>query len=362
MENKVEVTIDIAAFSPVQDRNNLGLSPVENEISPEIYLMQQRCRAEANLIKARIAYKIHSDIKLSNNEKKYLDAWMDKSAEMKTLLPKSDIMVPQVPSNLTLQEALSPEDFYVLNSLSRVSISENLGHEIALNDLVLELSNFVDSDTVKKVELSILEDSLKQKWKLSSDFKLVEMRNKEIDIVMRQMEELSWRAASQFDKHERKNLEDLVFFDRGLDAFDNEFLDMDRESFGEFFDEANTYDSRITLLENWLCRKDQEVRQRVTLPPPQMAKSDQKLYGMIDAPMKKARESLVGKMLTTDEFGEDRVAKSYDELTTRELHILAESLCVRLNLFQKKYPAFLPQVVKAVLEHRNLASSDHSIL
>ena len=86
---------------------------------------------------------------------------MDKSAEMKTLLPKSDIMVPQVPSNLTLQEALSPEDFYVLNSLSRVSISENLGHEIALNDLVLELSNFIDPDTVKKVELSILEDSLK---------------------------------------------------------------------------------------------------------------------------------------------------------------------------------------------------------
>ncbi len=83
---------------------------------------------------------------------------------------------------------------------------------------------------------------------------------------------------------------------------------------------------------------------------------------MIDTPMKKARESLVGKMLTTDEFGEDRVAKSYDELTTRELHILAESLCVRLNLFQKKYPAFLPQVVKAVLEHRNLASSDYSIL
>ena len=100
------------------------------------------------------------------------------------------------------------------------------------------------------------------------------MRNKEIDIVMRQMEELSWRAASQFDKHERKNLEDLVFFDRGHDAFDNEFLDMDRESFGAFFDEANTYDSRVTLLENWLCRKDQEVRQRVTLPPPQMAKSD----------------------------------------------------------------------------------------
>jgi hypothetical protein len=115
---------------------------------------------------------------------------------MKTLLPKSDLMVPETPSNLSLQEALSPEDFYIFNSLPRVHISEDLSYDIALNDLVLELSNFVDSDTVKKVELSILEDSLKKKWKLSPDFKLVEMRNKEIDIVMRQMEELAWRAAS----------------------------------------------------------------------------------------------------------------------------------------------------------------------
>jgi hypothetical protein len=63
-------------------------------------------------------------------------------------------------------------------------------------------------------------------------------------------------------------------------------------------------------------------------------------------------------MLTTDEFGEDRIKKAYGELTTRELHLLSESLCVRLNLFQQKYPAFLPQVVKAVMEHKNLANSD----
>lgn len=93
-----------------------------------------------------------------------------------------------------------------------------------------------------------------------------------------------------------------------------------------------------------------------------MAKSDKDLHAMIDAPLKKARESLTGKMLTTDEFGKDRAPKAYNELTTRELHILAESLCVRLNLFQQKYPAFLPQVVRAVLEHENLAGSDYSVL
>lgn len=63
-------------------------------------------------------------------------------------------------------------------------------------------------------------------------------------------------------------------------------------------------------------------------------------------------------MLTKDEFGKDKVVKMYDELTTRELHLLVEGLCVRLNLFQQKYPAFLPQVVRAVMEHNNLANSD----
>jgi len=49
---------------------------------------------------------------------------------------------------------------------------------------------------------------------------------------------------------------------------------MDRASFNAFFNEANMYDSRINLLESWLCRKDQEVRQRVNLPPTQLMKSD----------------------------------------------------------------------------------------
>lgn len=41
---------------------------------------QERCRAETNLIKARIAYKVHSDFDLTDNEKRYLAAWM-KEAE-----------------------------------------------------------------------------------------------------------------------------------------------------------------------------------------------------------------------------------------------------------------------------------------
>ena len=83
-----------------------------------------------------------------------------------------------------------------------------------------------------------------------------------------------------------------------------------------------------------MIRKDQEVKSRVNLPTAEMKQSDQQLHAMYDAPLKKAREGLVGRMLTTDEFGNDRPKKSYGQLSTQELHLLSEGLCVRLNLFQ----------------------------
>ena len=154
-------------------------------------------------------------------------------------------MVPEEPSNLTLAEGLSAEDFYTLNSLSRVSIQDAAQrNEIALNDLVLELSHFIDPETIRKVELGFLEENLRKEWRLSDDFNLVERRNKEIDLVMSEMEELSWRAADMYDEQEKNYIEDIVFFDRGMDAFENSFLDMDRESFMDFFNEANCFDSR----------------------------------------------------------------------------------------------------------------------
>ena len=87
---------------------------------------------------------------------------------------------------------------------------------------------------------------------------------------------------------------------------------MDKDSFSEFFNEANNYDSRMALLENWLCRKGEEIKNRVNLPPPNMAKSDLTLHAKYDAPLKKARQALASRMLTTDEFGNEKAGKNYD--------------------------------------------------
>ena len=148
----------------------------------------------------------------------------------------------------------------MLDSLSRVHLGDYERNQIAVNDLALELSLFVDTATIKQVELGLLEDNLRTDWRLSEDFTLASRRNKEIDLVMHQMEEVAWRAANQFNAKEYETLKSLAFFDRGDDAFDNAFLDMDKASFDAFFNEANRYDDRVTLLENWMCRKDEEVR------------------------------------------------------------------------------------------------------
>lgn len=63
--------------------------------------------------------------------------------------------------------------------------------------------------------------------------------------------------------------------------------------------------------------------------------------------------------MIADEFGNPLDAnKKYEELTSRELHSLTENISLRLYLFNYDYPAFLPQVMRAIIEHPNLLKSD----
>ena len=57
---------------------------------------------------------------------------------------------------------------------------------------------------------------------------------------------------------------------RNLDKFDQAFYGIDMESMEQFFNNANNFDQRMTLLENWLCRKEEEYRSRLSLPTPEL--------------------------------------------------------------------------------------------
>lgn len=233
----------------------------------------------------------------------------------------------------------------------------------ALNDLIVELSHFLDEEVVNKVETELFSDKLKSEWGLSKDFKVVETRNKEIGLVLNELEEVAWRSAGQLSDKDFENLKAMVSVKRNKDYFDKQFYETDMTSFNEFFSAANAYDERIALVERWLVRKEDEFKARVQLPPAALKKTDQQLHQEIDAPQKRAREALAAKLLIADEQGNPIGAdKKYEELTAKELRSLTENLCLRMYLFNYDYPAFLPQVVRAVIEHPQLQRSDRDQL
>jgi len=278
-------------------------------------------------------------------------------------------MVPATESRLDIS-SMSPEDMYSLNSIPNVELKREVHGAYALNDVVLELSHFLDTDTLKNVELTCLEDSLRKEWELNHDFKLVDCVNKEAIQLSQEFEEKSWKMSGRFDDSDVNYIKDMVSVKRkNKDHFEDELLDLDMKSLDNFLKEIDSHEDRITLLENWITRKEVEFANKVNLPSPDMKYSDQELHSILDAPLKKAREHLVANLLTHDDRGVAIARKPYHQMTTRELHLISENLSVRLNMFYEqqkgpsdRYPAFLPQTVKAIMEHPSLANSDRHLL
>jgi hypothetical protein len=128
--------------------------------------------------------------------------WVRKASDKKTLVSGESIMVPDAPSRLPLS-AVSADDLYALNTLPGVAIDRVKHGKFALNELLLEISHLIDRDTIKKTELKLLEKNLKAEFNLSEDFNLVEQRNKELDFVQKEFEEISWRIAATFDDKDK---------------------------------------------------------------------------------------------------------------------------------------------------------------
>lgn len=65
------------------------------------------------------------------------------------------------------------------------------------------------------------------------------------------------------------------------------------KSFESFLKEVNFYDDRIKLLERWIVRKEDEIKDRIVRPPSNLKKTEQELFAEYDKPLKAARERLV---------------------------------------------------------------------
>ena len=256
---------------------------------------------------------------------------------------------------------ISAEDYYTLNTIPRVQLDRVKHGKYALSDLVLELSHFMDEEVVNKVEMQVYSDRLRQEWGISKDFNVIETRNKEISMVLNELEELAYRTAGEFSQSDFDSIKRMISIARNKDFFDKPYYEMDMKSYEEFVTDINKYDNRIELLEKWIMRKEDEYKKRVVLPPANLRKSDSELHAEYDKSYKNARERLVAKFLVADEHG-NAINKEYKDLTSRELGVISENLTVRLYLFNYEYPNFLPQAIKAVMEHPNLHKSDRDLL
>lgn len=103
----------------------------------------------------------------------------------------------------------------------------------------------LDAQTPRAVELTWLQDTMRQEWTLGPDFKLVARRNKEIDTVLSRLEELAFRTAGQFDTLETQHLEEMFLISKDFDTFDRAYIKQDRQSLNTFINHSNSYDGRI---------------------------------------------------------------------------------------------------------------------
>ncbi len=147
-------------------------------------------------------------------------------------------MVPQNSTKLTIGE-VEAKSLYALNSVSRVAFERERHGKYSLSDLVVELSHFLDEDVVNKIETEIFSDRLRKEWGLSPDFKVIETRNKEISLVLNELEEVAWRSAGMFDEKDFEHLKAMLSVKRNHDHFDKQFYDSDMKSLKNFFDSVN---------------------------------------------------------------------------------------------------------------------------
>ena len=161
---------------------------------------------------------------------------------------------------------MEAKTFYAINSISRVQLDRDNHGQYAINDLILEISHFLDEDVINKIEMEIFSKRVQKEWGLSKDFSLIETRNKEIGIVINELEEVMFRLSGMFNDKDYEYVKKYLSITRNKDTFDKAFYEIDMKSLKEFMNDSNYYDNRIKLLELWITRKEKEFKERVVLP------------------------------------------------------------------------------------------------
>ncbi len=103
----------------------------------------------------------------------------------------------------------------------------------------------MDEEVVNKIETEIYSDRLRNEWGISKDFRVIETRNKEISLVLNELEEVAFRTSGQFNDRDLENIKKMLSVKRNKDLFDKSYYETDMSSYKGFMEGINTYDQRI---------------------------------------------------------------------------------------------------------------------
>lgn len=246
------------------------------------YLSFKQRKAEANLIKLRIFTKLQNGIPLSNLESEYLAVY--KQALLSSPLSQAGkVLIPPKVTSLKL-ENLPNSDKSIFNSLNKANY-ESLEQEIehySLNELLFELSHFLDDYLVSRIEFHILERGELEDWGITPDqnggSKLKPLwTNKGLWWQNCALEEYIWRKASDFTEKEKKDFLTLFGYERNKSFMDQVYWKMDTKSFDELMKDLEGNDFKLNFVREFWQRKVGERKVRQTIPDGKFAQSDKNI-------------------------------------------------------------------------------------
>jgi len=192
----------------------------------------------------RIIKKLYEQQSLSKSETEYLKRWREavKSSSM------NDIDLVMVPKDATKRVVgtISQKDQNEFRSLDFFNL--NAVENLALNDLILEISLFYDDAIISRVESQIKGEAISKDWDISSNFKFDASENREVRLVLDSVEENIWRRGGRFTPENIEAVSEMFGILRGKTKNDKEWLKADQESLQEFIQSVNQYENREKLL------------------------------------------------------------------------------------------------------------------
>ena len=331
--------------------NDPDLEDTRLNSNPDLFLYEKRVRAERNIILSSIIFKLfYCEDKLTINEKKYISN-LQNSLKSSNLLNFEKVGLNPNITKLKFSD-LSKEDLDSLNSFQNTKFTEDY-KDYSLSELILELSHFIDNNTIQKV---ILENFMQINFYQISEISrstIFENYNKEPNLINQEIKESLWRLSGTLNEKDKEIILKFFRVKRGKSTFDRLWLDIDEKSLNSFIEDVNCNENRLLLLEKWLKRKEKEYATRINLPAKHLRHSDKTIHKILKKKENKELKSLLCKIFSV---------KETSMLKGNDITAFIENFCQRLYLFNFNYPTMMVDIFNALELCENLKMEDKELL